>query len=200
MPGAWNQAAAADDEPRAGDWLVGIHDESSRPLAPDDVKAGAKQLLALPYAPAEKRPRNGSRLNRILLIRPEVGNLDTETLARAADGVLAYSAICTPQACDVNAWREKEQALLCFCHFSQFQPATGGAVGAGPAPRPLPWLPRRVEDGRLGLAVHGKRAWLDDILPDGSRVEVLAPIQADAKADRRARVAADRRRRLSSAR
>lgn len=52
-----------------------------------------------------------------------------------------------------------------------------------------------IEGGRLGLAIYGKRAWLDDILADGDRVEVLAPILADAKAARVARVAADRSRR-----
>jgi putative ubiquitin-RnfH superfamily antitoxin RatB of RatAB toxin-antitoxin module len=60
-----------------------------------------------------------------------------------------------------------------------------------------------IDAGRLGLAVYGKRAWLDDVLVDGSRVEVTAPIRADAKAARVARAAADRSRRrirLSSAR
>lgn len=56
-------------------------------------------------------------------------------------------------------------------------------------------LVERIAGGRLGLAVYGKRAWLDDILLDGSRVEVLAPIDADAKAARVARAAADRNRR-----
>lgn len=61
----------------------------------------------------------------------------------------------------------------------------------------------RIDSGRLGLAVYGKRAWLDDVLLDGSRIEVVAPIEADAKAARVARAAADRRRRrggFSSAR
>ena len=52
-----------------------------------------------------------------------------------------------------------------------------------------------IEKGTLGLAVHGKRAWLDDILVDDTRIEVMAPIEADAKAARAARVAADRSRR-----
>jgi putative ubiquitin-RnfH superfamily antitoxin RatB of RatAB toxin-antitoxin module len=52
-----------------------------------------------------------------------------------------------------------------------------------------------IESGNLGLAVYGKRAWLDDILVDGWRVEVVAPIEADAKAARVARAAADRSRR-----
>jgi putative ubiquitin-RnfH superfamily antitoxin RatB of RatAB toxin-antitoxin module len=54
---------------------------------------------------------------------------------------------------------------------------------------------RGIECGILGLACHGRRAWLDDILEDGSRVEVVEPINVDAKAARVARVAADRARR-----
>lgn len=53
----------------------------------------------------------------------------------------------------------------------------------------------RIEAGALGLSCHGKRAWLDDILADQSRVEMVEPIQADAKAARVRRVAEDRRRR-----
>lgn len=53
----------------------------------------------------------------------------------------------------------------------------------------------RINSGELGLSCHGKRAWLDDILADGSRVEMVEPIQADAKAQRARRVAEDRRRR-----
>jgi putative ubiquitin-RnfH superfamily antitoxin RatB of RatAB toxin-antitoxin module len=52
-----------------------------------------------------------------------------------------------------------------------------------------------VESGALGLSCHGKRAWLDDVPSDGSRVELVAPIRADAKAARAQRVADDRARR-----
>ncbi len=49
-----------------------------------------------------------------------------------------------------------------------------------------------IESGARGLAVHGQKAWLDDVLRDGSRVEVVARVNADAKAARAERVAADR--------
>ena len=39
------------------------------------------------------------------------------------------------------------QFLFCSCHGSQFDPKTGAEVQAGPAPRPLPALPVKVEDG-----------------------------------------------------
>ena len=151
--GSGMQAQAAADTPQAGDWLVAVDDAAAaKPLGPADLKTGEKQLIVFPYDPVAKRARNSSRLNRILLIKLDPAGFNASTKARAAEGVVAYSAICTHQACDVNSWRPKEQALLCFCHFSQFQPAEDAAVISGPAPRELPCLPLKVEAGRLVLA------------------------------------------------
>jgi ubiquinol-cytochrome c reductase iron-sulfur subunit len=36
-------------------------------------------------------------------------------------------------------------ALVCPCHYSTFDPATGGTVLFGPAGRPLPQLPLSVD-------------------------------------------------------
>lgn len=147
-----HNVVAADDMARAGDWLVSVDDDAMKPLTAADIKLGEKQLIVFPYDAAGKRARSDSRLNRILLVKPDPASLDGDAQKRAAEGVLAYSAVCTHQGCDVNSWRPKEQALLCFCHFSQFKPAEGAAVIAGPAPRPLPSLPLKIEDGKLVLA------------------------------------------------
>ncbi|MFT3953313.1 MAG: Rieske 2Fe-2S domain-containing protein [Piscinibacter sp.] len=148
----WAAAATPDDAPRAGDWLVPADADNGNPLTVADLKANSKQLIAWPHDPAAKRNRDGSRLNRVLLVKLDPAALDAETAPRAAEGVLAYSSICTHQGCDVSAWRTQEKTLLCFCHFSQFQPAAGAKVVAGPAPRPLPWLPLKSEGGRLVIA------------------------------------------------
>jgi putative ubiquitin-RnfH superfamily antitoxin RatB of RatAB toxin-antitoxin module len=50
----------------------------------------------------------------------------------------------------------------------------------------------RIAGGALGLSCHGRRAWLDDPLADGARVEMVRPVRADARAARRQRVAAGR--------
>lgn len=145
-------ANAASDAPQAGDWLVAVDADSFKPLSVTDLKVGEKQVIAFPYDPIVQRARNTSRLNRILLIKLDLASLNASTRPRAADGVLAYSALCTHQACDVNSWRAKEQTLLCYCHFSQFQPAEDAAVVSGPAPRGLPSLPLKADGGRLVLA------------------------------------------------
>lgn len=49
-----------------------------------------------------------------------------------------------------------------------------------------------IEAGGLGLARFGARARLDDRLMTATRVEVMQPITADAKAWRHERVAARR--------
>jgi ubiquinol-cytochrome c reductase iron-sulfur subunit len=69
----------------------------------------------------------------------------------APGGILAYSKICTHAACAISLYRtptfpevEPGPALVCPCHYSTFDPATGGAVLFGPAGRPLPQLPLEV--------------------------------------------------------
>jgi cytochrome b6-f complex iron-sulfur subunit len=59
---------------------------------------------------------------------------------------VAYSAVCTHQGCDV-AYQGGE--LACPCHGSVFDPANGAEVVAGPAPRPLPEIPVKVEGGEV---------------------------------------------------
>lgn len=59
---------------------------------------------------------------------------------------VAYSAVCTHQQCIVDY---KNGQLACPCHGSIFDPANGGAVVNGPANRPLPEIPVKVEGGNV---------------------------------------------------
>jgi len=68
-----------------------------------------------------------------------------------AEGLVAYSAICTHLGCPVYADLNAEGRLACPCHGSQFDPAANAAVVGGPAPRPLPSLP--IEVGADGAVV-----------------------------------------------
>jgi Rieske Fe-S protein len=142
----------AEDGPHKGDWLVQVDDEAKKPLTAADVKSGEKPLIAYPYDPSDKALRDSTRLNRIVLVRLDPSTLDKATAERAADGVVAYSAFCTHQGCDVSSWVAAEKALLCFCHFSKFAPHQEAAVVGGPAPRPLPALPIKVDGDKLVVA------------------------------------------------
>src|ERR687890_741378 len=59
---------------------------------------------------------------------------------------VAYSAVCTHQACTV-AYQDGN--LACPCHGSTFDPANGASVVTGPATRPLPEIPVKVEGGEV---------------------------------------------------
>ena len=61
---------------------------------------------------------------------------------------VAYSAICTHQRCIVG-YDGAEGTLECPCHGSIFDPANGAEVLNGPATRPLPEMPVRVEGGEV---------------------------------------------------
>src|SRR5262245_36299765 len=110
------QESAAAQSPKEGDMLVKVDAAGATPLAPADIPVAAGLSMALAMHPADKTVRGGSRLNRILLARFAPDQLSEETRARAADGVVAYTAICTHFGCEVTEWVADEQRLFCPCH------------------------------------------------------------------------------------
>jgi rieske iron-sulfur protein len=136
----------------AGDCLVEEDAEGTPvPLRLADLKPG-KPMLAYPFDVKSGKRRDETRLHKLVLIRLPEADMTPATRARAAGGVLAYSAICTHQACDVKTWLAKENALVCFCHASKFALLDGGAVVVGPASRPLPAVPLKLEGEQLVIA------------------------------------------------
>lgn len=148
---AWAQAAVGN-RPRAGDLLCSDEAEND-PVAitAKDVLPG-KPMLVYPFDPATRQIRNESRLNKLVLVRLAEADLSAEAQPRAAAGVLAYSAVCTHQNCDVKTWIAADKSLVCFCHASKFLPAEGGRVAAGPAPRALPALALMLKGDQLVVA------------------------------------------------
>lgn len=121
-------------------------------IAAADLLAGKPPLLVYPVDPGSRVVRDGSRLNQILLVRLAPNELDEETRRQSADGVVAYSGVCTHTGCDVTLWQAEIQRFRCPCHESEFDPREGGRVVGGPAPRRLPRLPVKVVDGVIVAA------------------------------------------------
>lgn len=144
--------SVAESAPSAGDRLV-LDDAEGEPVAlrAADLKVG-KPILAFAFDKATKEVRNGSRLQKIMLMKLDEADLNAETKERAASGVVAFSAICTHQACEVKTWIAKEKALVCYCHASKFLPLEAGKVESGPAARALPTIPLKLEGDELVLA------------------------------------------------
>jgi ubiquinol-cytochrome c reductase iron-sulfur subunit len=68
------------------------------------------------------------------------------------DGIVAYSKICTHVGCPVALYERQTHHLLCPCHQSTFDVTNDCEVIFGPAKRPLPQLPIKVENGYLVAA------------------------------------------------
>ena len=121
------------------------------PLRPSDLKV-AKPLLVFPFDVKAGVPKNESRANKLVLIRLPEDQMEAATRGRSAGGVLAYSALCTHQACDVKTWIAKEKVLVCFCHASKFDLLDGAKVVDGPASRPLPSFSLKLDGEFLAIA------------------------------------------------
>jgi rieske iron-sulfur protein len=147
----------SDERPQKGDTLVlseGEHE--GEVIKPGDLRLGGPPVRARPKDPKTSVIRNGSRLNEILVLKLEPSELVDATRARAADGMIAYSAICAHAACPVSEWVKAEQGdknvLKCPCHDSEYDPRQGAQVVFGPAPRRLAALPLAIADGALVVA------------------------------------------------
>lgn len=152
-PGAaLGQADPATTRPRPGDYLVKDEDTSKKPLTPADIPLHKTIVSAWAVEPNENIVRKGSRLNGIILVRYENSELTPETLSRAAEGVVAYTQICTHNGCDVTDWIPAERVIQCGCHFTKYDPRDSARITEGPAPRPLPALPLKIVDGKLFVA------------------------------------------------
>ena len=146
------QSDASRIRPQEGDLLVRADSTDLVPLTPQSLPSDGFPMMAFPYDPAAKLVRNGSRLNKILVQRLEPSGLNEPTAQRAAEGVVAYSAICPHAGCDVSVWVAEQKIFECSCHYSHYDPREGAAVIDGPAPRALAALPLKVADGKLVVA------------------------------------------------
>jgi Rieske Fe-S protein len=149
-PAATDEALAP---PQENDVLVfAFGERAGQSIGPADLALGAKQILAYPMNPATKRVRDGTRLNQLIVVRVDAAALSAETAARSADGIVAYSGVCTHTGCDVTDWRADAQNLKCPCHESEFDPRDAARVVSGPAPWQLAALPLKVADGAVVVA------------------------------------------------
>ncbi len=151
-------SGAQDDErrkarPQPNDRLVFAGgDRKGQLITLTDLPAGGPPLTAYPMDPTAKVVRDDSRLNQILLVRLDPKSLNGDTRERAADGIVAYSAVCTHTGCDAWDWQPASSTIKCPCHFSEFDLKESARVLNGPAPRRLPALPLKIVDGAPTVA------------------------------------------------
>jgi rieske iron-sulfur protein len=147
----------SDERPKAADLLVFYDGDREREIIkPNDVALGEPPVHAWAKDPKTAVIRDGSRLNEIMLVRLDPKELDENMQPWSAEGILAFSAICTHAGCSVTEWTKASDGdgdvFKCPCHNSEFDPRRGAAVVFGPAPRRLAVLPLAITDGALVVA------------------------------------------------
>jgi rieske iron-sulfur protein len=156
-------AAAEEDEPgkderpeKADLLVVSEGEHKGEIIKPENLKLGGPPVRAWPKDPKTSVIRDGSRLNEVLVVKLDPAELDDETRARSADGIVAFSVICSHAGCPVTGWVNgatgDKEVLKCFCHNSEFDPRQSAQVVFGPAPRRLAALPLALSDGSLTVA------------------------------------------------
>ena len=146
-------ASAALQPPAEGDVLVyAFGERQDQLIRPQELVVGEQQLFAWAKDPLSNVIRNGTRLNQIVVVRLDPESLSEQTRPRAADGIVAYSGICSHTGCDVTEWNAEQNRFQCPCHESQFDPSDAARVVGGPAPWQLAGLPLRVVDDQLAVA------------------------------------------------
>jgi ubiquinol-cytochrome c reductase iron-sulfur subunit len=134
---------------------VGLLDDKGRPWLADDIDDGTFYTAL----PAGADPKTFGAPLIVVRIDPAQLHLPSGREDWAPEGILAYSKICTHAGCAIALYRnplfdptEPRRAFVCPCHYSTFDPATGGEVIFGPAGRPLPQLPLMIGPERRLLA------------------------------------------------
>lgn len=155
--GAEEDQPGSDERPQKGDLLVFSEGEhAGEIIKPGDLALGGPPLHAWPKDSKSSVIRKGSRLNEVILVKLDPDELEEETRSRSADGIVAYSLVCTHAGCPVSEWVKATEGdkdiLKCPCHNSEFNPREGGQVVFGPAPRRLAALPLTIAGGALAVA------------------------------------------------
>jgi ubiquinol-cytochrome c reductase iron-sulfur subunit len=148
-------------------------DEQGRPYKASDISE-KNFYLAFPEGSTDEENEQMAASLVVVRLPPSQLRLPSHLKGYDANGILAYSRICTHAGCAITLYRaplfqpdEPRPALVCPCHYSTFDVRRGGELIFGPAGRALPRLPLQV-NGDDELVAAGD--YLDTYGPSWSGV------------------------------
>jgi ubiquinol-cytochrome c reductase iron-sulfur subunit len=126
---------------------------TNQPLTPAQISAPGSMITIVPDGYQDNPDELAKATVIVIKFRPGELNIPTTyngstligTMNWTVDNIVAYSKICTHVGCPVALYEQTTHHILCPCHQSTFDAATGATVIFGPAPRPLPQLPMTVD-------------------------------------------------------
>ena len=126
---------------------------TNQPITPAEFSAPGGMITIVPDGYTDNLDELAKASVILIKFRPDELQIPTRyngstligTMNWTVDNIVAYSKICTHVGCPVALYEQTTHHILCPCHQSTFDAATGATVIFGPAPRPLPQLPLTVD-------------------------------------------------------
>ncbi|WP_026554911.1 cytochrome bc1 complex Rieske iron-sulfur subunit [Arthrobacter sp. 35W] len=125
-----------------------VRDPTGTPIKASDVTIGSA-FHVIPEGLNElhegKLEEKAKAVVLLMRLNPEELNPSAGREDWGYNGIVAYSKICTHVGCPVALYEQQTHHLLCPCHQSTFDLTQECKVIFGPAKRPLPQLPIKVD-------------------------------------------------------
>jgi ubiquinol-cytochrome c reductase iron-sulfur subunit len=126
---------------------------TNQPITPAEFSAPGGMITIVPDGYTDDQDALAKATVILIKFRPGELNIPTNyqgstlvsTMNWTVDNIVAYSKICTHVGCPVALYEQTTHHILCPCHQSTFDAATGANVIFGPAARPLPQLPMTTD-------------------------------------------------------
>ena len=149
---AFAETAQASGVPKVGDTFVykdGPNKDKVVTVA--DIVVGAAPVTVQAWDSEAKAVRDSDHAT-VLLWRVAPGSVPEDLKGSDAEGVLAFSAMCTHLGCMLTDWKADLKVFVCPCHEAFFAPMEGGKNTGGATSRTLPYLPIKAVDGKVVVA------------------------------------------------
>lgn len=146
------EPGARTNKPEPGDKLAFIMGpKKDQEIKPEDLKIGEQPTLAYPIDSVTGKVL-ASRVSMLTVVRIKADAITEKSAKNAADGIVAFSSLCTHAGCPITTLHPSQTQIVCNCHGSVFDAGNRGAVTTGPATRRLAMLPLEIKDGVLLVA------------------------------------------------
>ena len=114
-----------------------------------DIAADAPPITVQAKDPASGKIRESEKAMVLVYRTSTPDKIAADIKGDTFEGIVAYSALCTHQGCQVSDWDATAKQLICPCHKAAFDPFQGGTNTGGEKTRDLPQIPVKGEEGKL---------------------------------------------------
>jgi Rieske Fe-S protein len=130
--------------------------KKGQPVLVTDIVLDAPPVTGAAVDPATGKIRDDdgdTEHATVLFYRVVPAKLQGDMKIDTADGVMAYSAVCTHLGCMLTKWDAAAKQFVCPCHGATFDPQQEGENTGGPHSRTLPHVPLKAQaDGKLEVS------------------------------------------------